>query len=211
MAQIKKKEIARIILKTARKEFLEKGFKNVSIREIAEKAKVSKSNIYTYFKNKDELFEKILEPLLEKINFYFLKMSDPNNFGYETYTLQYHLDMIIPVADFIEDYREEFNLIFFKSSGSNFQNYENYLIDIYTSISMKNFSFFAKKLNYTKTNISKFFVHNIAASYVCFVKEVIMHNVQKEKIVDYGQEFIMYSYYGFMGLTGADIGLVDKN
>ncbi len=51
----KKKEMRNIILETAMKLFLEKGFLNVSIRRIAEKIEYSPATIYLYYKDKNEI------------------------------------------------------------------------------------------------------------------------------------------------------------
>jgi AcrR family transcriptional regulator len=50
-----KEKMRRQILETAMKLFLEEGFKNVSIRRIADKIEYSPATIYLYFKNKDEI------------------------------------------------------------------------------------------------------------------------------------------------------------
>mgnify|MGYP002470759756 FL=1 len=54
--QIPKDNIRNNILKAAENIFLEKGYSKTSMREIAAKSNVVLSNIYNYFKNKDEIF-----------------------------------------------------------------------------------------------------------------------------------------------------------
>lgn len=44
--------------------FRKKGFNNTSMTEIADHAELSKGTLYIYFKSKEELFFKILEPVL---------------------------------------------------------------------------------------------------------------------------------------------------
>ena len=48
------------ILKAARKLFLERGFKAVTVDQIAAKADVSKGAIYLYFDSKEEIYTQIL-------------------------------------------------------------------------------------------------------------------------------------------------------
>ena len=48
------------ILKAARKLFLERGFKAVTVDSIAEKAEVSKGSIYLCFESKEEIYTQIL-------------------------------------------------------------------------------------------------------------------------------------------------------
>ena len=54
--QIKKEEIENAIIAAAKAEFMDKGYKDASLRSIAKKSGVSLSNIYNYFKSKDMLF-----------------------------------------------------------------------------------------------------------------------------------------------------------
>ncbi len=53
--ELEKQEMRRLILDTAMKLFLEKGFENITIRHIAEKIEYSPATIYLYFKDKDEI------------------------------------------------------------------------------------------------------------------------------------------------------------
>ena len=55
-------ERQQLILDTAQKLFSEKGYAATGLREIAEKAGISIGNIYNYFKNKEELFHRLLDP-----------------------------------------------------------------------------------------------------------------------------------------------------
>lgn len=51
-----KKEMENLILEAAMKLFLEEGYKNLTIRRLAEKIEYSPATIYLYFKDKDEIF-----------------------------------------------------------------------------------------------------------------------------------------------------------
>jgi AcrR family transcriptional regulator len=78
--QQEKSDMRGLILKTAMNLFLDKGFENITIRNIAEKIEYSPATIYLYFKNKDEIlytlrkegFEKLYEHQLSS-----LKLDDP--------------------------------------------------------------------------------------------------------------------------------------
>ena len=65
--QFLKGDIQEGILKAAEEVFLEKGYKDASMREIASRAGVTVSNIYHYFTNKDEIFRTILKPVLNDL------------------------------------------------------------------------------------------------------------------------------------------------
>ena len=56
--QVKKDEIRNNILDTAQRLFIKRGYENTSMKQIAERSNISKSNIYRYFRSKEEIYEK---------------------------------------------------------------------------------------------------------------------------------------------------------
>ncbi len=54
-----KKETRRLILKTARKQFAQKGMEECTIRDIAKKAGVSPASVVVHFKSKTSLLEQV--------------------------------------------------------------------------------------------------------------------------------------------------------
>jgi AcrR family transcriptional regulator len=57
-----------VIVSAARKLFFEKGFKYVTVDNIAKKSELSKGSIYLYFKSKEEIYTHILFSDIEKFN-----------------------------------------------------------------------------------------------------------------------------------------------
>lgn len=55
--QVKKDDIRNKILETAQRLFIKRGYENTSLKQIAEKCNISKSNIYRYFSSKEEIYE----------------------------------------------------------------------------------------------------------------------------------------------------------
>lgn len=66
MKNRKKRKHKKKILESAKVLFMEKGYNNVTVREIASNANVSHTTIYLYYKDKEELLNEIaLFPLLD--------------------------------------------------------------------------------------------------------------------------------------------------
>jgi AcrR family transcriptional regulator len=57
-----------VIVNAARKLFFEKGFKYVTVDNIAKKSELSKGSIYLYFNSKEEIYTHILFSDIEKFN-----------------------------------------------------------------------------------------------------------------------------------------------
>ena len=56
------------ILRAARKEFFEKGFRSVTVDSIARRSELSKGAIYLYFKSKEEIYAQILLRDIDKFH-----------------------------------------------------------------------------------------------------------------------------------------------
>jgi AcrR family transcriptional regulator len=56
------------ILKSARRDFMKKGFKSVTVDSIAQRAQLSKGAIYLYFKSKEEIYAQVLIRDIEKFH-----------------------------------------------------------------------------------------------------------------------------------------------
>ena len=73
--QVKKDDIQNKILMVSERMFIKNGYENTSLKMIADKSNISKSNIYRYFKSKDEIYEKLVGParneILKMMSFFF--------------------------------------------------------------------------------------------------------------------------------------------
>ena len=121
MAQVLKDEIRDNILKAALQEFYANGYKAAAMRKIAVNAKIPTGLIYSYYKNKEDLFYAVLRPVLydwERV----VTAGDKNERG--------HSDSIIYGLSKTEtecllnlfDHREEFIIMIDKSEGTKYQN-----------------------------------------------------------------------------------------
>jgi hypothetical protein len=198
--QIQKKDIRKVILEISRKEFLEHGFKDASMRTIAKKSGVSLGNIYNYFKNKDEIFTQILSipvSLLNKVNNlfddeYFFDIENIRNGKIKQLRFTYSIK-------FICNYRDELKLLLFRAHGSSLQDFKDNWIDENTAASIK----WLKKYNNIhskKAQASEFLIHNLNSSYVNFIAEILMHDIHKNKMTEYLKEYYEFFYNGWQGI-----------
>ena len=56
------------VLEAAKKEFLEKGFEGASIRTIGSSARMTSAGLYRHCKDKEDLFDQIVEPMVLEMN-----------------------------------------------------------------------------------------------------------------------------------------------
>ena len=72
--QVKKDEIQNKILETAQRLFIRRGYENTSLKMIAERSNISKSNIYRYYSSKEDIYEKLAGSAREaviKVSYHF--------------------------------------------------------------------------------------------------------------------------------------------
>ncbi len=200
--QTKKEDIKEMILEVARKSFLKKGYRKTSMRVIAKEANVTLSNIYNYFKNKDEILEVILQPVLRDMKQMLSRHNDPN---YAT-TQWFEAEDISEVEDFKEHvkfiitYREEFDLLLHKCSGSKYENIKDYFIDRYTESSRTYLQLMKDKYPQINKEISDFFLHTTAAWWIQIMSEIVSHNLNEEEILQFLKEYMTFGTGGWKRL-----------
>lgn len=59
--QVKKYDIQKKILAVAEKLFIKRGYENTSLKQIADRCNISKSNIYRYFSSKEKIYENLVD------------------------------------------------------------------------------------------------------------------------------------------------------
>lgn len=78
MAQVLKQSLKETIVKCAKQLFLEKGYEDASMRDIAKASNMTVGNLYRYFKNKEDIKNYILNDTLEELRQLFNKLNYKN-------------------------------------------------------------------------------------------------------------------------------------
>jgi AcrR family transcriptional regulator len=68
MVQVLKDDVKQRIYDAAVAEFYEKDYQTATIRSIAKRAKVPLGLVYSYFKNKEDLFKAVVEPVMTAVD-----------------------------------------------------------------------------------------------------------------------------------------------
>ena len=74
--QVLKDELRHKILLESQHLFLQKGYDRTSLQMIADKVNISKSNLYHYFKNKEELFYELTDGAAEGLKRLIMRFRD---------------------------------------------------------------------------------------------------------------------------------------
>lgn len=129
--QSKKEELKRDIEMSALRIFCQKGYQNTKMLDIANDINISVGNIYTYFKNKEDLFYTVVpyslvETLKKELIGYIHEYNQSFDEGSET--IDDHLQERDYFNIFLE-YRYQIIIIMDKSVGTDYENTKDEVID----------------------------------------------------------------------------------
>lgn len=194
--QFQKEDIKNNILIAAKKEFLINGFENASVRTIAAGARTSKSNIYNYFKDKDELFCAILKPALLKIDTGMRNIRDKNESrSVKTYTMDAQKEMIGAIMKFVFENSVDFKLLLFCSAGSSLADFKSRLAGALSGVLINWVAAVAPQ-----NNISDFFISSVAGFYINVMEQLLIENKTKEEAAEYFKEYLAFIYGGWKSI-----------
>lgn len=196
-----KDEIYDTILLVARNEFIQRGYKDTSMREIASKADVGLSNIYNYFKNKDDIFKAVVKPAKNDIFTFITQQHTAENinitrispYGHEEEAVSYFIDLM-------QKYKEEYRLLLFYSEGSSLCNFRQELTEHMAEIS-HHYMELEKTYKPNNKEISPFFIHAMSSWMVSVIGEIVTHNLDREHIRKFFHEYFQFTYAGWRELT----------
>lgn len=199
--QAKKEEVKKQIEAAALKVFFEKGFSKAKMSDIAEEINISVGNIYTYFKNKNELFytvvpaslvdylQTILVESIHIVNQNFF--DDTNEKEAAIYQEQIHL---------LTEYHKQIVIIFEKSHGTIYSNAKNELIDLMIATKkpyMKN--------TYKKSDINKeeniILLNILANSFVDMILDLLKREMSVESRKRIFEMLNIYRLHGVKSLN----------
>lgn len=189
------------ILECAKEEFLNLGFQNVSMRKIAENAKVTTGALYNHFKNKEDLFDELVLNVANEL-FRLFKEEHENCTSIESYDAENSYEILSKstdyVLDFIYDNFDEMKLIICSSQGTKYDNYVESLIEIEEKSSRN-------MLIKSKVNISEkdnFFIHVMSSSGMNNMFEAVKHDLSKKEAIYYMNKIKHFYYAGWSEMLG---------
>jgi AcrR family transcriptional regulator len=131
--QILKDDIRNSIVQSALIEFKKEGYLQASMRQIAQAAGMSSGNIYRYFKNKEELFDEIVQPVYEQYTVYILGIRQKIDLSYTIEgpdTQHYFSKIEVTLVELFKAYSTELMILLNRSQGSKYEGVKFDLISL---------------------------------------------------------------------------------
>jgi len=123
--QVLKDEIREKILRDAEKHFFNCGFRDTTMRGIAKEVGISVSNLYLYYKNKEDLFSAVVGSFylhfIEGFTSFTHHTAEPDN-------VEVSISQIF--QSIIKADQKKFVIITDKSHGTKYQDFKEEIVDI---------------------------------------------------------------------------------
>lgn len=178
-------ELAAKILDAAKSEFLEKGYRQASVRSIAAAAGVTTGALYRYYANKEALFDALVSAPADELYQWYREFSE----AYSRRGMDEQIANLPEVAYGTKDNISEFKYIYqhydaFKliaccATGTKYENYIEKLIDVETksTVALVRLMQQAGRLG---ADVDDTMIHIVASSMFTAVFEVIAHDESVE-------------------------------
>ena len=190
------------ILQAAREEFVGNGFKGASMRDIARRAGVGLSNVYNYFRSKDDLYRAIVVPVRRDLFAFIAEQHTEERFDFNRLSAFGHDDEVIDrYIDLIYTYKEELRLLLYRSEGSSMEGFRDLFADYLTRVS-RDYMELEKKHYPNARRISPFFLHVMCSWMVGVLGEIVTHDLDRPKIRAFFEEYFRFEFAGWRELTG---------
>lgn len=176
--QYLKDDVKNKIISAALKEFKQHGYLHSSMRRIAQDAGITTGNIYRYFKNKDELFDDIVQPTYAK----FLRFNDDikreiesasSGIAAEGKLLYLHL-IHQTIFELFQESSQELRILLIFSAGSKYESLKQDLIELAFSILQDAFTIRKSPpapLERDEMNVARMLATTIIEGLICILRD----------------------------------------
>lgn len=182
------------LLDNAKKEFLEYGFHDASLRRISAVSGVSTNSIYTRFGDKAGLFEAIVKDAADGLmNIYLEGIGKVADAPDMEYVITEGTELVI---EYIYQHKSEFELIFCKSAGTEYETY----FDRLGAIEETYYKSFARQFSNANHKVDDFFIHVYCRTGWQYVYELITHGKTYEEAKKYMEDVCVFNFAGWKAI-----------
>lgn len=201
------KETKKLLIKSAKSEFMKKGFEKASLRTICKNAGVTTGALYFFFNNKEDLFSAIVEEpynllmqtLLEHFRdeheTVFSQLSEP--FDFQTaFVSEQHKEIEYKLIHTLYSNYDAFLLIIEKSQGTRFEN----CIDNCVELIEKSYVFMAEEIAKSKSDckVNKYMCHWLTHITIDSFIHLLTHVNDEELALKYARKIIEFMLNGWI-------------
>lgn len=194
-----------LIHKAAKAEFMEKGFKSASLRNIVKTAGVTTGAFYGYYASKEELFEALVGRQYDDFMSIYCKAQNefadlPPEQQYENMS-EISGECMNDMLVYAYSHLEEFKLILCCSEGTRFAGKIDQMVEIEISSTHK-YQLTLKELGYPSPQLEPRLEHILVTGMFNAFFEMIIHEMPLEAAQRYLEELRTFYTAGWMKIMG---------
>ena len=175
------------LLKIGKEEFLAKGYKDASLREIAKKAGFTLGAFYGYYRNKEALFDDIVSEAGQKLFGYYKEVHNhfkilPEDLQAKEMSQTSHHGLMEMVEIIYADF-DTYKLLFHKAAGTQYEHYAKWFIDEEVEATYNFIEVLSRQGK--ASDVDDELLHILITSMFTGFLEVLDHDMSKEKAATY--------------------------
>jgi len=184
-----KSESHKRIIEAAKKEFLEYGYNDASLRRIAAEANIQVGGLYNHFASKEEMYESLVEPAITDFyEFYrtigkeYFEEADTadENYSWETKS------EVVRTMEFIYDHYDEFTLLILRSEGTRYEDFKHKIATLEEEITLRYLDVLKEKG--CKVNcFDRTEFHLLTTAYVEAFFQPLIHGLDRDRALHYAK------------------------
>lgn len=193
------------IHEAGKREFLEKGFKSASLRNIVKKAGVTTGAFYGYYKSKEELFEALVGTQASLFMAKYKEAQDafaglpPSEQPEKMGTISG--DCMEWMVEYVYENLEVFKLLLTCSEGTKYENLIHEMVEIEVK-GTNDFIQVLKDLGREVKEIDPQLEHMLISGMFTGFFEMVIHDMPKERAFEYVEELRAFHTAGWKEIMG---------
>ena len=186
-------------------EFLEKGFREASLRQIVRNAGVTTGAFYGYYSSKEALFAALVEPHAAAVMGRFMtaqtdfadlpREQQPEHMGKES------ADCVNWMIDYMYDHYEPFKLLICRSDGTPYERFVHNMVEVEVEYTFRYIEVL-RSLGNDVPELGKELCHMIASGMFDGMFEVLRHDMPKDRAKAFISQLREFYTAGWMKIMG---------
>ena len=196
------------IIEAAKKEFMQYGFTDASLRRIATEAGIQVGGLYKHFSSKEEMFAALVDPAIEGLMELFreveteyakgLPLPDESNSVAGRWETK---SETVRAIEYIYDHADAFKLIICKSQGTRYENFTHEMAKLEEEVTERYMQTLART-GVKIRQIRKEEFHLLVTSQVEAIFQVVIHDFSREEALHYAKTLEQFFLPGWKALFG---------
>ena len=190
------------IIEAAKKEFMEYGFADASLRRIAAEAGIQVGGLYKHFSSKEEMFSSLVEPAIDGLMkcFHGTKEEYFEDIGKgEAESIWKDQTETVRFMEYIYDHFDEFKLIVCRSQGTKYENFTHDIAKLQEKVTLRYMNEL-KKSGFTVNDVDEKEFHLLVTASVEAILQTVIHDFTRDEAMHYAHTLEKFYLPGWKSL-----------